>query len=147
MESGRLTCSAGVAAFPDARARRRGACSRVADGALYWAKDSGRDQTRVFDPDHVTAVAPDEQRAEIEALLADPDLLRPVYQPWIELATGRLAGYEALTRFDAPGPARRPTSGSPARTAAAWASGSRRSPSSARSTPRTGPRARSCRST
>lgn len=101
LEGGHLTCSAGVAGFPD-HARDAAALFGVADGALYWAKNSGRDRTRVFDPEHVAAVAPDEQRAEIEALLADPDMLRPVYQPWIELATGRLAGYEALTRFDTP---------------------------------------------
>src|SRR5215208_357032 len=101
VEGGRLTCSAGVAAFPD-HAREGAALFGVADGALYWAKNSGRNQTRVFDPEHVTAVAPDEQRAEIEAILSDPDMLRPVYQPWVELATGRLAGYEALTRFAGP---------------------------------------------
>jgi diguanylate cyclase (GGDEF)-like protein len=101
VQSGRLTCSAGVAAFP-AHASDAAGLFAVADGALYWAKDAGRDQTRVFDPEHVTAVAPDEQRAEIEAILANPDMLRPVYQPWVELATGRLAGYEALTRFDGP---------------------------------------------
>ncbi|MEA2418204.1 MAG: hypothetical protein QOE60_410, partial [Thermoleophilaceae bacterium] len=101
VQSGRLTCSAGVAAFP-AHARDATGLFAVADGALYWAKDAGRNQTRVFDPDHVAAVAPDEQRAEIEALLADPAMLRPVYQPWVELATGRLAGFEALTRFEGP---------------------------------------------
>ena len=98
VEGGRLTCSAGVAAFP-VHAHDGATLFSVADGALYWAKNSGRNQTRVFDPAHVQAVAPDEQRAEIEAVLRDPDMLRPVYQPWVELATGRLAGYEALTRF------------------------------------------------
>jgi diguanylate cyclase (GGDEF)-like protein len=98
---GRLTCSAGVAAFPS-DARDAASLFNVADGALYWAKRSGRNQTRVFDPQHVTAVAPDEERATIERVLAEPATLRTVYQPWIELATGRLAGYEALTRFDSP---------------------------------------------
>jgi diguanylate cyclase (GGDEF)-like protein len=101
VQSGGLTCSAGVASFPD-HARDGAALFGLADGALYWAKHSGRNQTRVFDPEHVTATAPDEQRAEIEAILAEPGLLRPVYQPWVELATGRLAGYEALTRFEGP---------------------------------------------
>jgi diguanylate cyclase (GGDEF)-like protein len=98
---GRLACSAGVAAFP-AHARDARDLFGVADGALYWAKRSGRNQTRVFDPQHVTAVAPDEERAEIERVLAEPDRLRTVYQPWVELATGRLAGYEALTRIEGP---------------------------------------------
>ena len=97
-----LTCSAGVAAFP-VHASDAAELFAVADGALYWAKEAGRNQTRVFDPEHVTAVAPDEQRAEIEALLANgPTSLRPVFQPLVALATGRLAGYEALARFTAP---------------------------------------------
>ena len=101
VQGGRLTCSAGVAAFP-IHARDGTGLFGVADGALYWAKRSGRNQTRVFDPKHVTAVAPDEERAEIEKVLSEPGLLRTLYQPWVELATGRLAGYEALTRFDGP---------------------------------------------
>jgi diguanylate cyclase (GGDEF)-like protein len=98
---GRLTCSAGVAAFPK-DARDAASLFSLADGALYWAKRSGRDQTRVFDAEHVKATAPDEERGEIEALLANPGRLRTLYQPWVELATGRLAGFEALTRFDSP---------------------------------------------
>ena len=97
----RLTCSAGVASYP-AHARDAASLFGLADGALYWAKRSGRDQTRVFDPQHVTTAAPDEEREEIEAILADPDRLTTVYQPWVELATGRLAGFEALTRFEGP---------------------------------------------
>jgi diguanylate cyclase (GGDEF)-like protein len=96
--SRRLTCSAGVAAMPE-HARDGATLFSLADGALYWAKRAGRDQTRIYDPEHVTAGARDGDRAAVEAVLADPDALRPVYQPWIELATGRLAGYEALARF------------------------------------------------
>jgi diguanylate cyclase (GGDEF)-like protein len=105
MSGDRLTCSAGVAAFPR-DARDAAGLFSLADGALYWAKRSGRDQTRVFDPEHVTTIAPDEERGEVEALLAEPGRLRTLYQPWVELATGRLAGFEALTRFD--GPVQRP---------------------------------------
>jgi EAL domain-containing protein (putative c-di-GMP-specific phosphodiesterase class I) len=41
----------------------------------------------------------DSARAEIAALLGDPPLLRSVFQPVVALATGHVAGYEALTRF------------------------------------------------
>jgi EAL domain-containing protein (putative c-di-GMP-specific phosphodiesterase class I) len=37
-------------------------------------------------------------RAEIEAIIAE-DAFQPVFQPVVELATGRIVGYEALTRF------------------------------------------------
>src|ERR687898_300787 len=64
-----LTCSAGVAAFPE-DAHEAARLLESADGALYLAKRSGRDQAIV-----------------------------PVFQPVLELATGRVAGYEALARM------------------------------------------------
>ena len=39
------------------------------------------------------------QSDEIRALLERPGAIRPVYQPVVALATGRLVGYEALARF------------------------------------------------
>ena len=74
----------------------------AADGALYWAKRSGRNRVRVFDPRHVVALSLHEQRREVEALLAAPAALAPVFQPMMEVATGRVAGFEALARFAAP---------------------------------------------
>lgn len=44
------------------------------------------------------------QREEIEALLDEPERLACVYQPIAELATGRVVGYEALTRVASPVP-------------------------------------------
>src|SRR5215207_4788357 len=41
----------------------------------------------------------DSARAEIAALLGDRALLRSVFQPVVALATGHVAGYEALARF------------------------------------------------
>jgi EAL domain-containing protein (putative c-di-GMP-specific phosphodiesterase class I) len=38
-------------------------------------------------------------RAEISTLLGDPRLIRSVFQPVVALATGHVAGYEALARF------------------------------------------------
>ena len=40
------------------------------------------------------------QRAEIVALLEDPDALTMVFQPVLDLRTGRVAAYEALARFN-----------------------------------------------
>ena len=93
-----LSCSAGVAAYPD-DARDAGRLLELADSALYWAKRSGRDRSRRYDRRLAGQLSGDGQRAEIEALLAREDAIVPVFQPVLELATGRVAGYEALARM------------------------------------------------
>ena len=93
-----LSCSAGVASFPD-DAREPGRLLELADGALYWAKRSGRDQSRRYDSRLAGQLSGDGQRAEVEALLATEGAIVPVFQPVLELATGRVAGYEALARM------------------------------------------------
>src|SRR5437763_1835906 len=45
----------------------------------------------------------DVERARLEALLAAPRAIRSVFQPVVALATGHVAGYEALARFPAAG--------------------------------------------
>ena len=87
-----------MASFPD-DAREAARLLELADGALYWAKRSGRDQSRRYDRRLAGQLSGDGQRAEIEALLADEDAIVPVFQPVLELATGRVAGYEALARM------------------------------------------------
>ena len=100
-----LDCSAGVAAWPtdtDTPAR----LLDLADAALYQAKRMGRGQTRRVDANSGEA-AVDQQRAAVRRLLDDPSLITPVFQPVVDLATGRVAGYEGLSRFPAEG-GRRP---------------------------------------
>jgi diguanylate cyclase (GGDEF)-like protein len=102
-----VSCSAGVASFPaddDTGAR----LLELADGALYWAKRSGRAQTRRYDPREVVLLSGAEQRAQVQAVLDCDDALTPVFQPIVELTTGRVAGYEALSRFTLAEPARSP---------------------------------------
>jgi len=94
---------------------------RRADLAMYAAKMSDRsgtyevfqartedalraaqDSTSAIDVDPVNVVRLDRaqrERAEIRALLQDTEGVRTVFQPIIELRTGRVAGYEALSRF------------------------------------------------
>jgi diguanylate cyclase (GGDEF)-like protein/PAS domain S-box-containing protein len=94
---------------------------RRADLAMYAAKMSDRrgqyevfqprtedalraaqDSTSAIDVDPVNVVRLDRaqrERSEIRALLEDVKAVRSVFQPIIELRTGRVAGYEALTRF------------------------------------------------
>jgi diguanylate cyclase (GGDEF)-like protein len=96
-----LSCSAGVAVFP-MDSDDAGTLLQLAEGALYWAKRSGKSRTRRFDPDHVRLSGDAPQRSEIRRIL-DERAIEPLYQPVASLTTGRLIGYEALARFpDAP---------------------------------------------
>ena len=83
---------------------------RKADLAMYEAKRKGKRQAVLYEPalerGGGPAAAPgrwftrdDEQRAEIQALLDDPDAISIVFQPIMDLRTGRAVGYEALSRF------------------------------------------------
>jgi diguanylate cyclase (GGDEF)-like protein len=94
---GSLRCSAGVACFPD-DARTSGALLQLASGSLGWAKESGGGRSRRYDPEHVFVVT-DEQREEFARMIAERNLVRPVYQPIVSLASGEPLGYEALARF------------------------------------------------
>jgi diguanylate cyclase (GGDEF)-like protein len=102
-----VSCSAGVASFPDDD-ETGVRLLELADGALYWAKRSGRAQTRRFDPREVVLLSGAEQRAQVQAVLDCDHALTPVFQPIVELTTGRIAGYEALSRFTLAEPARAP---------------------------------------
>jgi diguanylate cyclase (GGDEF)-like protein len=75
---------------------------RDADMAMYAAKTAGRAGVRVFDSAmHTRAV----QRLDFEAALRRAVIRQQFtvrYQPVVELADGRLAGLEALVRWDHP---------------------------------------------
>jgi diguanylate cyclase (GGDEF)-like protein len=75
---------------------------RDADMAMYAAKTAGRAGVRVFDTAmHTRAV----QRLDFEASLRRAVVRQQFtvrYQPVVELADGRLAGLEALVRWDHP---------------------------------------------
>jgi len=102
-----VSCSTGVASFPtDDETGAR--LLELADGALYWAKRSGRGQSRRFDAREVVLLSGAEQRTQVQAVLDEPGALTPVFQPIVELTTGRVAGYEALSRFTLAEPARSP---------------------------------------
>ena len=95
-----VTASAGFVSFPD-NGDEDANLAELASSALDVAKRAGGDQTRKYDPEQVSAIPTiRHQRAEIDALLASPEPITPVFQPLVELATGRLVGYEALSRFN-----------------------------------------------
>ncbi|MGH2921120.1 MAG: bifunctional diguanylate cyclase/phosphohydrolase [Gaiellaceae bacterium] len=62
---GSITVSAGVATFP-AQAPSRGELVRLADSALYWAKEHGKNRAHVYRPDVV-------ELAELRRLAHGPD--------------------------------------------------------------------------
>jgi diguanylate cyclase (GGDEF)-like protein len=101
-----LECSAGVAAHPE-DAIGAAELLAAADAALYAAKDGGRRQTRRYRAHLARRPLPGEEREEVEALLRTPGAIAPHFQPVLELATGRVCGYEALSRMPA-GPPRPP---------------------------------------
>jgi len=94
---------------------------RNADLAMYMAKMTGRSRYEVFresaeeallaanrwepgEPDRTNVVwlaRADQERAGVRELLEDPSQIRPVFQPIVEIASGQVAGYEALARFEA----------------------------------------------
>src|SRR4051794_4504512 len=95
-----LTASAGFACFPDS-ALEESNLAELASAALDVAKRDGGNQTRKYDPDQVSAIPTiKQQRAEIDELLAKPHPITPVFQPLVDLASGRTLGYEALSRFN-----------------------------------------------
>jgi diguanylate cyclase (GGDEF)-like protein len=103
----RLECSAGVATFPE-DAQDAAELLERADSALYAAKHAGRRQTRRYAANLAARPSRADERSEVEALLhLGEAAIHPVFQPVLELATGRVCGYEALARIDGE-PVRRP---------------------------------------
>ncbi len=71
-----------------------------ADASLYWCKRHGRASVDVFDPLRDSAAsqeATNELSAQIAHVVND-GLIRPVYQPIVDLSTGRVIGFEGLSR-------------------------------------------------
>ena len=93
-----LAASAGVAAAP-LDGVEAAALLENADAALYWAKRTGRGRTVRYVRGAVRPEA--EQRSELAEMLEQgTDAVSIIFQPVVELATGRAGGFEALARFE-----------------------------------------------
>ena len=75
---------------------------RNADLAMYAAKAAGTNRFAVFTDDmHVNAVARLDRREQLERAIENEELVLH-YQPIVDLDLGRVAGFEALVRWQHP---------------------------------------------
>ncbi|MEP7040556.1 MAG: EAL domain-containing protein [Chloroflexota bacterium] len=103
-----LSFSAGVSSLPNPATTRTQLYAQ-ADTALHAAKHGGRTEVLVFDPaKEVEATAAGTSAAVAEVI--EQKLLRPVFQPIVDLASGGTLGYEGLIRPLPPAPYSDPTS-------------------------------------
>ncbi len=96
-----IGCSLGISIFPDHGADAE-TLIRHADAAMYSAKDHGRNNFRFFTEDMNAQVV---ERLTLESglrLALDKKELFLVYQPQMEIASGRITGLEALLRWQHP---------------------------------------------
>jgi diguanylate cyclase (GGDEF)-like protein/PAS domain S-box-containing protein len=75
---------------------------RHADVAMYAAKEAGKGRSAVFAPDMDSAIIGQLQLKAELARAVERGEFTVHYQPTVELATGRLAGVEALVRWEHP---------------------------------------------
>ena len=95
-----IAFSAGVSACPTLAADRRQLLGQ-ADAALAWAKHHGRAAVEIFDPARHQQAHPTNGAAALASAIldiVDRRLLRAVYQPIVDLRSGRVIGYEGLIR-------------------------------------------------
>jgi diguanylate cyclase (GGDEF)-like protein len=101
-----VSFSAGISAVP-ALADGRSRLYSQADAALYAAKRGGRTDVAVFDPSIETGPADEAASAAVAEVIARGQL-HPVYQPIVEVSSGKVLGVEGLirpgtaTRFEGP---------------------------------------------
>jgi len=96
-----LHASIGISAFPQ-HGKGPSQLIHSADLALYAAKKAGGARARTFAPE-----LRHERQRQLSMLrhartVLDNDWIEPFYQPKIALATGRVAGFEALLRWRHP---------------------------------------------
>jgi EAL domain-containing protein (putative c-di-GMP-specific phosphodiesterase class I) len=75
---------------------------RDADAAMYQAKDRGRNRVEHFEPATRDSVVRLHQLGNELHRAIERDDFALLYQPIVELRSGRLAGFEALVRWDHP---------------------------------------------
>jgi predicted signal transduction protein with EAL and GGDEF domain len=96
-----MSCSIGVSVFPDHGVDGE-SLIKNADGAMYSAKEAGRNVVRFF-TDEMNAEATERLTLERTLRLAlDKKEFFLAFQPQMEIATGEIVGFEALIRWQHP---------------------------------------------
>ena len=97
--------SGGISSCPELATTRTQLYTQ-ADATLYWCKRHGRSSVDVFDPqrDRQTDQSATDELAADVARVASESQLRAVFQPIIDLGTGRVLGFEGLIRPTAESP-------------------------------------------
>jgi diguanylate cyclase (GGDEF)-like protein/PAS domain S-box-containing protein len=96
-----VSCSIGVSIFP----KHGTDCETLiknADAAMYGAKDSGRNSYRFFDEEMNAQVMERLTLGRGLRSVLEKEQLFLMYQPQMEIATGRVTGLEALLRWQHP---------------------------------------------
>jgi diguanylate cyclase (GGDEF)-like protein/PAS domain S-box-containing protein len=96
-----ISCSLGISIFPEHGADSE-TLIKAADAAMYSAKDGGRNNFRLFTADMNVCA---EERLTLETSLRtalDRNEFFLVYQPQMEIITGKIIGLEALLRWRHP---------------------------------------------
>jgi diguanylate cyclase (GGDEF)-like protein/PAS domain S-box-containing protein len=97
----RVNCSVGISIFPEHGADTE-TLIKNADAAMYSAKENGRNNFRFFTEEMNARVV---ERLTLEnglRLALEKKQLFLVYQPQMDIATGRITGMEALLRWQHP---------------------------------------------
>lgn len=95
-----ISFSAGVTACPEFGTTRLEITAQ-ADAALYRGKRTGRTVVTIYDPEKDHGHVDEGMRAELSSAITaviEAGTLTPVYQPIVDLSSGRVIGYEGLVR-------------------------------------------------
>jgi len=96
-----VSCSVGISIFPEHGADGE-TLIKNADAAMYSAKDYGRDNFRFFTEDMNVQVAARLNLENSLRLALEKKELFLMYQPQMDIGTGRITGLEALLRWQSP---------------------------------------------